>query len=126
MGRRPSRPIAVITGAGSGIGKATATRFVKEGFRVAALKPATRKNEETIAMTTKAAMIQMVTDEVEAEKKKEAAEAAKAQISCWFPTGYGADGNKWSIQNGHTVIANGDDAEMTIMADAAAGTPARL
>ena len=37
MSRRPSRPIVVITGAGSGIGKATATRFVKEGFRVAAV-----------------------------------------------------------------------------------------
>ena len=32
-----SQPIAVITGAASGIGKATTLRFVREGYRVAAL-----------------------------------------------------------------------------------------
>ena len=37
MAKKPRQPIAVVTGAASGIGKATLLRFVREGYRVAGL-----------------------------------------------------------------------------------------
>ncbi|MCH2117995.1 MAG: SDR family oxidoreductase [Pirellulales bacterium] len=37
MAKKPRHPIAVVTGAASGIGKAAALRFVSEGYRVAAV-----------------------------------------------------------------------------------------
>ena len=37
MAKKPRQPVAVVTGAASGIGKAALLRFVREGYRVAAL-----------------------------------------------------------------------------------------
>lgn len=53
---------AIITGAGSGIGRATAIRFAKEGARVAAIDIDERGVKETVAMMGGGAALALVAD----------------------------------------------------------------
>src|SRR5688500_5373680 len=53
--RKTVSPVAVVTGAGSGVGRATALKFASEGWHVALLGRRTASLAETIAMAAPAA-----------------------------------------------------------------------
>src|SRR5687767_7617730 len=50
MALKTSSPVAVVTGAGSGVGRATALKFASEGWHVALLGRRTESLAETITL----------------------------------------------------------------------------
>jgi NAD(P)-dependent dehydrogenase (short-subunit alcohol dehydrogenase family) len=81
----PPRPTAVVTGAGSGVGRAIALRFAREGWNTALVSRRAETLDETIALASGGATGQMTAFPCDVSDAKAVSAMGEAVLSS-FPT----------------------------------------
>ena len=78
----PDGRVAVVTGGGSGIGRATATRFASEGFRVA-IADVSAAHANSVASSIRESGGEVLVVETDVASASACAELAEATIAAW-------------------------------------------